>query len=379
MNNKFKTFNFLPGLVDSCPLNCIMCKYEHKNSTLSRTRLMDFRTWKKFLERVVKEKFFIKEFNLSFWGENPMHPEFIRFIEYAASVNKKHGIFERADMFTSGVFLSRKIVDAMLKLTKFSGLKLRYVVFGLDAYSEETYNKIRINGNFRKVVDIIKYFVRKRKELKVRGPKAVIEFLYQDSNRHELDKFIDYWKNFFTSENLPVRVSPDFSNWHIKKTDLLFIKRVDVWDNKKQAELTELHKKDLVRLGVIPQDKPKVQINDRYEPKVETPKLRKPCPALWQLLAMNYKGDFTSCCADFNCINNIGNVHKNTLQEVWLGEKITKLRIAHLIGYFEYSKLCARCKNQDGVRLTRSFYIRYLKYINREDIIPIFEERWKKT
>ncbi len=29
--------------------------------------------------------------------------------------------------------------------------------------------------------------------------------------------------------------------------------------------------------------------------------------------------------------------------------------------------------------LTKDFYISYLKYINREDIIPIFEERWKKT
>ncbi len=63
----------------------------------------------------------------------------------------------------------------------------------LDAYTKETYDKIRRGGNFEKVKKHIKDFIELRKNYDTFWPKIRVSFLTLPENKHETKLFYDYW------------------------------------------------------------------------------------------------------------------------------------------------------------------------------------------
>jgi radical SAM protein with 4Fe4S-binding SPASM domain len=55
-------------------------------------------------------------------------------------------------------------------------------------------------------------------------------------------------------------------------------------------------------------------------------------------------GDVTTCCLDEHLENQVGNLRKQSLGEIWHGETMNRWRIAHIEGRFADSgPLCTRC------------------------------------
>jgi MoaA/NifB/PqqE/SkfB family radical SAM enzyme len=379
----FEKVGLIVGIVHACPMNCIMCHFENKNQPVAPEVRMDESLWQDILHKLAEEKITVGILTVSMWGESPLHPEFGRFMELAANMNQKHSIYEKLDFYTCGVFLKKKDIDLLLEKSKSSKLNLEKVVFGLDAATESTYNQIRRNGNFNAVVENLRYFVRKRTELGVTGPRAVIEFLFQPKNADELPNFIEYWEKFFREENLPLIIAYDYFKFLNRTEDALFIKRCNMDSMEEQAEVGKLHKKALYELGVITKEEfhgGNLLYNDYYE-EIENREnkelqLRRPCPTLWSILALNSKGIATACCVDQNFVHNLGDISKQSFREIWFGEKLKNLRIAHLLGNFSQSPVCSHCKNQDGGPLGDLYYEEYLRFIHREDLIAPFHQRF---
>ncbi len=63
----------------------------------------------------------------------------------------------------------------------------------LDAFTKETYNKIRRGGNFEKVKKHIQDFIELRKTYDTFWPKIRVSFLTLPENKHETKLFYDYW------------------------------------------------------------------------------------------------------------------------------------------------------------------------------------------
>ena len=64
----------------------------------------------------------------------------------------------------------------------------------VDAFTEETYNIIRRGGDFLKVKNQIKNFIKLRKNKKKCWPKIRVSFLTFPENKHEMNSFYEYWE-----------------------------------------------------------------------------------------------------------------------------------------------------------------------------------------
>ena len=95
--------------------------------------------------------------SISFQGDN--EPFLIKEMTDWISLAREYGFIDIM-VNTNGSVMNAKIAEKVIK----SGLtRLR---FSLDAFTEETYSRIRIKGKIRNIVSNIELFLWKRKELK---------------------------------------------------------------------------------------------------------------------------------------------------------------------------------------------------------------------
>jgi len=339
---------------------------------------MSFSLWKKIIDKLEAEKITLDTFSPLIWGESTLHPQFLKFLEYASKVNLRSKIYNTMHLCTSGVFINKTTIDGILKENKDGALNFKNIVIGLDAYSEATYNKIRIGGNFQKVVDNIKQLVKRREAQGLKHPKVVIEFLYQFDNLDEVKPFIGYWKAWFKSQGLPISIGWN-NDCYTSAEDTIFIKRTNVPNLEDQEKLTRLHKEAIIKLGLLGAEKPVLK-NDCFEQTLGSEKqYRKPCSALWTMLAINYRGLVSGCCFDVNSLHHFGNISEQSFHEIWNSKRLTELRLAHILGNFNTSPLCQRCKNQDGPVGGKQIYLDYLEEIGRSDLKHKFLSRFNSS
>ncbi|MBL7206069.1 MAG: radical SAM protein [Candidatus Aenigmarchaeota archaeon] len=68
-----------------------------------------------------------------------------------------------------------------------------------------------------------------------------------------------------------------------------------------------------------------------------------PCPYLWWNLMIRWDGDVSLCCFDFDSKIVLGNVGRQSLSDIWNGEKINKMRELHLNGEKGKVDICKGC------------------------------------
>jgi len=67
------------------------------------------------------------------------------------------------------------------------------------------------------------------------------------------------------------------------------------------------------------------------------------CPRIFYILTINSDGTATHCIVDWNHVKTIGDVRKQSLQEIWRGRELYNLMIEHLKGNRRKQALCAEC------------------------------------
>ena len=197
--------------------------------------------------------------------------------------------------------------------------KVDSVMFSLDAVTRETLKKIRGIHNLERIERSVLLL------LKVRGdathPRIGVSFTIQDNNRHEVDAFVERW-----------------------------VGTVDV-----------------VRMGLI--------FENGTFPDMETPPVRRPCPAIYHTLPVHNDGTVTVCCLDGFKQTNMGNVFKDGVAAVWHGEEFAKYRYYHETGQWDKVPFCKNCNGwaqyefeeevRDGLLIRRSPQYTYYNKIAR--------------
>lgn len=74
---------------------------------------------------------------------------------------------------------------------------------------------------------------------------------------------------------------------------------------------------------------------------------RRVCAQIFKGLQVQADGEVVPCCVDWNRINVIGNLHESSLPEIWRGESLRKLQIAHLSGKKNSLEPCKGCCMND--------------------------------
>jgi radical SAM protein with 4Fe4S-binding SPASM domain len=167
----------------SCNLSCPMCTWSTEDKKgKGKNTWFSFETYKKIISDGVKNG--LKAVRLNYINEPLIRRDIAKFIRYAKDV----GIVE-VYLSTNGTLLTKSLAKDLIE----SGLTRIQV--SIDAVNSETYNKIRKGGDYNEIVDNVIAFVNIRNEMNRVEPQVRVNFVKTNDNIHELDEFIDKWKN----------------------------------------------------------------------------------------------------------------------------------------------------------------------------------------
>lgn len=278
-------------IVDStqfCNLACIHCPHPSfiKTDAYSGSHL-DIELHKKLIDEIATDGLGICQYiRYTANGETLIHPKFDEMIEYAGKYSKT-----RINVTTNGVLLtdkkSKKLLDAGVNVFDIS----------LDAYSDETYSKVRVKGDLSKVRPNVLNLIKLIKEGSY-DAKLVVSFVEQPLNMHETKQFEDFWKN--------------------AGADFVVIRR--------------LHSAAGAKDG----------IKSKMEEGLKNVE-RKPCLYPWERLVVTPEGDLGFCPAGWTGESHFIDFNKTTIKEAWQSKFMNSLREAHLSNNYKGFDFCKQC------------------------------------
>ncbi|MFQ5411134.1 MAG: radical SAM/SPASM domain-containing protein [Phycisphaerae bacterium] len=169
---------FAVEICAECNLACTMC--HHPNMRRPKGK-MPFELWKKCADEIAAVSPDTQVW-FSFCGEPLLEPDrLLRILAYGKSVGLRS-----LNINTNGMLLTPDLAQPILD----SGVNL--VVFGIDGFSRETYEGIRVGGDRDVLYANIEHFLHLRNK---RGsePGVQVQFIEMDENEHELEPFKAYW------------------------------------------------------------------------------------------------------------------------------------------------------------------------------------------
>jgi len=270
---------------------------------------------------------------LTYWNEEKIQLTFDKFkyvmdqfpdLKWAGN-NALGDPFTNPDCWKIWKYLDDKDVCQEIYLTCYSlneedmkrFLELKGLVFfkiSFDAATKETYEKIRVNSSFDKVIRNIKRFDYEKRKLGRYFPEIQFHYIIMKSNIDEAVKFVDFVDSL------------DVDCKSICYSRLLhnFKEINDEFTNIPQSLVKE----------IIARGKSKgIKIN--FSLDIEPTRPAKDCLA-WMMPYIFPDGTVISCCCmneqnrrDWQRETSMGNVFNTPFRNIWYGEKYTKLR--HLL------------------------------------------------
>ncbi len=215
-------------------------------------------------------------------GEPLLNPEIFDMIAYCTKMRIPTGISTNATILSEAY--SRRLIR--------SGLS--FLTLAFDGTRKEIYEKYRVGADFDRVRNNILTFLRVKKEM---GSSifCVVQMVVLNENRGEGRAVMRMWKRDGVDE---VRIKKD-----------------------------EVHNQG----SAIPGD------------NMTRPPLRHPCHQLWRgPMYVHYDGTTFPCCYSYPD-EPIGNLKRNTLQEIWNSDKMVRLREAHVKHDLKDYPYCQNC------------------------------------
>lgn len=284
-----KSFHIEP--TNSCNLACIMCP---RTKSERGVGMMDFALFTKIIDEIAAE---VNAPKISFHkdGEPLIHPDIFKMVSYA----RKKIPQSTLRFSTNGLLLTPK------KIEKLFEVGLDSMTISMDGVNKSTYEKIRVRGNFDKLKENVDNLIAYKKRHKFATPKICVQTIEMNETADEIDAFRKQWKN---------------------RADSVVIKPLLNWSGQ-------------ISKGERGENK-----NHRY-----------PCLSLWVNPAISWNGDVSICCTYIDRRKDdpgvIGNVREKSLKEIWQGERMSKIRLAHLQNDYDKAPFCTKCQDwQYGIK-----------------------------
>jgi radical SAM protein with 4Fe4S-binding SPASM domain len=267
-------------LTSNCNMRCTMCP--HGIEGASDEFIKSFMNYD-IAREVIKQcgEIGVSSIKFSGRGEAMMHPNFGELVKYAKSVGIIDVMFN-----TNGMLLK----EDRMKDAVDAGIDL--IIISMDGNSKETYENIRIRGDFDIVTNNINKLVEYRKQNNRKKPLIRLQFTIMQENAHEFQDFKNKWKD---------------------KVDIL----VGLNYSKRGEQETKFVDDGLETVG------------------------RAYCSEPWRRMMVTSHGDVLMCCADWYDKSPVGDINKESVLDIWNGEKINYAREA--IKNLEHHKITA-CK-----------------------------------
>lgn len=275
--------------ISFCNLACSMCVHD------KMTRKKGIMSWDlltKILDEVARENINARVW-MVFFGEafimKRRTPSIFDMIRYAKDKGLTDVVLNsNANLMDEET--SRKLID--------SGLDAIYI--GIDAFSQETYSKLRVKGDYEKTRGNVLNLLKLQGQLKTQKPQVFVQFVEMDSNAHEKNAFIQFW----TEHGVTVKIRPKVSWAGLIDAPNLILKDEDRWS----------------------------------------------CHWAMQTMSITDTGKVVTCPVDLDGRFIAGDVTENSLKDVWNGT-LKQLRTLHCERRFsELPDICRQCKDWQSAR-----------------------------
>ena len=255
------------------------------------------------------------------------NPEYVDFVNYNEPLTCKdfweyaelltsllgHGRF---GMVTNGTIMSKEIAIRILSL------RTKQVIFSVDAFTAETYAKVRPRWTPHGPVE----------DLKLRDIIYDNVNLYLDCVGNSVDKA---WQ-------VIEMVVCDLNAHEVKATRAYWLPR--------------LHNQFLV-----------INCTGRGGERAFTVPNDNPCRVILDGLWVLSDGRVVACCEDWNGLDCVGNVREETLAQIWNGDRIKRFRDKHLSDKKKDIAVCSKCQ----VSLDGTDYYKYPTNTRSEVLVDL--------
>jgi len=279
----------------SCNLKCPMCTWAVEKAADRKADWFKFDDYRKKIDEAIAIG--TKSIRLCYINEPLIRKDIDQFVKYAVDA----GILD-VIITTNGTLLTNEMSTKLIQagLTKLN--------VSLDATTEETYNKIRVGGNFNTTISNIEEFLRVREQLNKNLPTIRLTFVTTALNRHERDEFVSHWKNRVDSLGIQNLENPFAEG---KFEDLSQAKLITT--NNKTERPREFH-----------------------------------CPEPFKRLTLRSSGAVLPCCSFYAPELVVGDWKESKLNDIWNNSKMRELRAIHKNGEYFKNPVCKKCiENQD--------------------------------
>jgi radical SAM protein with 4Fe4S-binding SPASM domain len=268
----------------SCNLKCPMCPISaESNKGKGKDTWFRFDDFRRIIDYGVKNG--LKAIKLNYINEPLIRKDITRFISYAKEIGIEDIYFSTNNLLLTDTFV-KELIEAGLTRIQVS----------IDAYTNETYDKIRPGGNLGKVVENVERLIAIRSELRSITPLIRVNFVRTEINEHELQSFVDYWVDRVEMIGIQEMVKPPVSSINIKSKTTY---------NKRKKGFR--------------------------------------CSFPFKQMVINNEGDILPCCTFYGEQFQMGNIKHDNIIDVWNSEQMKMLRKIHRDGKYFENAICKKC------------------------------------
>lgn len=286
-----------------CNYDCIFCINSQKTKQI--IRLKDFIDFESLIQRA-------NTIDITGYGEIILHPDFNEIVETLTKYNKKFS------MSTNGVGLTKEKVDVLCN----SPIYLLNI--SLNSLNSETYQKLNRNKcDLNIVLQNIEYLFTRKLNFNVK-----FSFVINNYNFNELENFINFANSHNKSWISFYDLTPTITSYPIG------LKLNDTIANRQYLDKMVKYAKSL---GLIINSF-NLDMNVDNKKQIKLQECLELCHPPFDSFFIGANGNVTPCCWNHTIM---GNITKQSLDEIWLGEKYNELRSAIYSGN---SKFCQNCR-----------------------------------
>jgi radical SAM protein with 4Fe4S-binding SPASM domain len=254
-----------------CPTGSGIIKRENQN--------LDLQVYKEIIDGIKSTTLHLL---LYFQGEPLLNNDIFKMIKYA----KERGLY--TIISTNGQRLNHENARKILE----SGLDR--IIISVDGIDQITYEKYRIGGDIRKVLDGAKFIQTLKKENKLFSPEIIFQFLVFRHNENQVNSFRQFGRQ--------------------NGADKIWIKTAQVINADRASE-------------IIPANAiySRYTRDREYKFKIRS-REKNQCTRLWRTCVITSDGDVVPCCFDKEAKYKMGSLKDETLSEIWKNERYNQFR-----------------------------------------------------
>jgi len=271
---------------NACNAHCKMCL--GSISSKPRPNTMSDRLYKKIVDQISGSNVKIVLFNL--WNEPTLDKQIFDKIRYLKEQTTNKVI---VDLITNGSLLHH------FKSEEIESSGLDFLSVSLDAFSDNTYKKIRHNLKFEQVIRNIDRLSS------IQKPQIIIKFVEMKENAHEFNDC----KSFWNKRNIPV------SKLNLTNRAGLF---TDYSNSKSHNIISGFH---IIK-----------SVANR-------------CMVPFSHLCIYANGDVVICCHDYYKSTLVGNLNSESIHNIWNNFKMNTYRKRIYQNDLDQMELCRTCSS----------------------------------